>query len=192
MWTTIDCNDPEDSVYLRTEHLPRGLLIRNRGLRPTADSTRVDTVRSTNYNPFRPNFRLNDRYGDPFSNFTTYSPLYLKDPKSLKTDVEVDTGRNYNIYEKMGTVNFRLLIDVLWRVQSPTRPDHKAKLLAIAQQSLGRESAVSSRNLIQNLCKPYPRPDFWWKLCGVDSAGFSRSILILAANGSESRIRPSH
>ncbi|NJN41946.1 MAG: hypothetical protein HC811_06695 [Flammeovirgaceae bacterium] len=71
------------------------------------DTIRRDTITSVNYNPFRPTFQPQDRYGDPFSNLPTYSPLYLKDPSSLKLDVQIDTGMNYTIYEKIGNVNFR-------------------------------------------------------------------------------------
>ncbi|MDZ7645831.1 MAG: hypothetical protein U5K54_00905 [Cytophagales bacterium] len=113
------------------------------------DSTRVDTVRSTGYNPYRPNFRLNDRYGDPFSNFTTYSPLFLKDPKSLKTDVEVDTGRNYNIYEKMGTINFRTPSSMSFEEFSRQQDQIiKRNYWQARSRALDGESAVSSRNLI--------------------------------------------
>jgi cell surface protein SprA len=116
------------------------------------DSTRVDTVRSTGYNPYRPNFRLNDRYGDPFSNFTTYSPLFLKDPKSLKTDVEVDTGRNYNIYEKMGTVNFRTPSSMSFEEFSRQQDQIiKRNYWQARSKALDGESAVSSRNLIPKI-----------------------------------------
>lgn len=67
-----------------------------------------DTTRTKPYVPsLRPTFRPTDRYGDPFSNTTTRSPLFLKDPHQLKLDVEIDTGLNYTIYEKIGNLNFR-------------------------------------------------------------------------------------
>ena len=50
---------------------------------------------------------LTDRYGDPFSNTTSQSPLYLKDPNQMKLDVEIDTALNYTIYEKIGDLNYR-------------------------------------------------------------------------------------
>lgn len=63
---------------------------------------------TTRYQPSRrPTFRPSDRYGDPFSNTTTESPLFLKDPNKLKLDVEIDTGQNYTIYEKIGDLNYR-------------------------------------------------------------------------------------
>jgi len=74
------------------------------------DTTRVssDTTRSLPYKPDkRPTYRPSDRYGDPFSNRQTESPLYLKDPNQMKLDVEIDTALNYTIYEKIGNLNYR-------------------------------------------------------------------------------------
>src|SRR5688572_25056297 len=59
-----------------------------------------DTVKNLPYKPSRrPTFRLRDRYGDPFSNTTTESPLFLKDPTKVNMDVELDSNLNYTIYE---------------------------------------------------------------------------------------------
>src|SRR5690349_13556849 len=74
------------------------------------DTTRLkqDTVKNLPYSPSRrPTFRLRDRYGDPFSNTTTESPLFLKDPTKVNLDVELDSSLNYTIYEKMGELNYR-------------------------------------------------------------------------------------
>jgi cell surface protein SprA len=63
---------------------------------------------SSRYQPSRrPTFRMQDRYGDPFSNTTSESPLFLKDPNKLKLDVDIDTALNYTIYEKIGDLNYR-------------------------------------------------------------------------------------
>ena len=78
------------------------------GQRP--DTARVvprDTIPETYEPTRRPTFTPTDRYGDPFSNTTTESPLFLKNPNPLKLDVEIDTGFNYTIYEKIGDVNYR-------------------------------------------------------------------------------------
>jgi cell surface protein SprA len=74
------------------------------------DTTRTsqDTTKNQPYQPSkRPTFRPNDRYGDPFSNRDTESPLFLKDPNQMKLDVEIDTAMNYTIYEKIGDLNYR-------------------------------------------------------------------------------------
>lgn len=73
------------------------------------DSTRLkqDTI-PEQYRPSRkPTFRLRDRYGDPFSNTTTASPLFLKDPTKVNLDVALDSNLNYTIYEKIGDLNYR-------------------------------------------------------------------------------------
>jgi cell surface protein SprA len=63
---------------------------------------------TSRYQPSRrPTFQMRDRYGDPFSNTPTESPLFLKDPNKLKLDVEIDTALNYTIYEKIGDLNYR-------------------------------------------------------------------------------------
>jgi cell surface protein SprA len=73
----------------------------------TASVMPADTVPAT-YEPTRkPTFTPTDRYGDPFSNTTTESPLFLKEPNPLKLDVEIDTSLNYTIYEKIGDLNYR-------------------------------------------------------------------------------------
>ena len=87
-----------------------GILLPRVGHAQQSDTARVtsaDTI-PENYEPTRrPTFTPTDRYGDPFSNTTTESPLFLKDPNPRKLDVEIDTGLNYTIYEKIGELNYR-------------------------------------------------------------------------------------
>lgn len=72
------------------------------------DTTRVEGDAPQRYQPNRrPTFHPTDRYGDPFSNTRNESPLFLNDPNQLKLDVEIDTGLNYTIYEKIGDFNYR-------------------------------------------------------------------------------------
>lgn len=74
------------------------------------DTTRLrqDTIKTQVYRPSRkPTFRLRDRYGDPFSNTPSQSPLFLKDPTKVNLDVELDSNLNYTIYEKVGDLNYR-------------------------------------------------------------------------------------
>lgn len=73
----------------------------------TAPVVPQDTIPATYEPTRRPTYMPRDRYGDPFSNTTTESPLFLKDPNQLKLDVEIDTGLNYTIYEKIGELNYR-------------------------------------------------------------------------------------
>lgn len=73
------------------------------------DTTRRNTPdTSAIYSPTKkPTYIPRDRYGDPFSNSTSSSPLFLKNPNQLKLDVEIDTSLNYTIYEKIGELNYR-------------------------------------------------------------------------------------
>ena len=67
-----------------------------------------DTTNNQPYQPNRrPTYRSTDRYGDPFSNTPSQSPMNLKDPNSMKLDVDIDTAGNYTIRERMGEVDYR-------------------------------------------------------------------------------------
>ncbi len=115
------------------------------------DTTKRDTLKRT-YNPFRPSFRPSDRYGDPFSNYTTFSPLFLKDPKSLNLDVQIDTSMNYSINERIGSVNFRPLSSMTFQELSQQQNFLLRKeYWKSKSQALDGESAVSSRNLLPKI-----------------------------------------
>jgi cell surface protein SprA len=112
----------------------------------------TDTTKFKTINPYRPSFRPSDRYGDPFSNYSTLSPLYLKNPKSLNLDTQIDTGMNYSIREKIGKVNFRPNSSMsfnefsLYHDQQFRKQYWKTKSLA-----LDGESAVSGRNILPKI-----------------------------------------
>ncbi len=119
------------------------------------DSLKTKKQDSSKYkivNPYLPNFHLSDRHGDPFSNYTSSSPLILKDPKNLKTDISLDTGMHYNVSEKMGKLDFRPMSTMSFRDfsqqqdRSFQKSYYQGKSLA-----LDGESAVSSRNLLPKL-----------------------------------------
>ena len=109
----------------------------------------ADTTQSKVINPYRPSFRPSDRYGDPFSNRTTNSPLFLSDPKSFNLDVEIDTGMNYTIYEKIGNVNFRPVSQMSFdEFNAQQTREIKKDYWQTRSRALDGESAVSSRNII--------------------------------------------
>ena len=115
---------------------------------PKKDTTKLAPADSAR----RPTFRLRDRYGDPFSNFTSYSPLFLKDPKSLNLDVQIDTGMNYNIYEKIGKINFRPTSSMSFKEFSLQQDRVNMKeYWKNRSQALDGESAVSGRNLLPKI-----------------------------------------
>lgn len=68
-----------------------------------AQRARQDTTRAKR----QPVFKFSDRYGDPFSTPQNESPLFLKDPALKTLEVEIDTGMNYTIYEKIGALDYR-------------------------------------------------------------------------------------
>lgn len=149
-------------VIIRKIHIGLGLAICLflLGSLPTAyaqkkDSTgrgSADTVKFKTINPYRPSYRPPDRYGDPFSNYSTFSPLYLRNPKSLNTDVQIDSGMNYNIRERIGRVNFRpnssMNFDEFSRQQDRL---FRKQYWQTKSQALDGESAVSGRNLLPKL-----------------------------------------
>jgi len=110
-----------------------------------------DSVERALY-PWRPNYRARDRYGDPFSNYTTVSPFYLKDPPGLKRNIELDTGMRYNVYEKMGKLNYRAPSIMTFEEYSRyTDGLLKKSYYQARSKSLDGESAVSGRGLIPKL-----------------------------------------
>jgi len=112
--------------------------------------TKTDTTRIIS--PYRPSFRLRDRYGDPFSNYTTFSPLYLKDPKSIATEISIDTSGNYTISEKIGGVYYRPNSSMSLEEFSQQQDRIiKRNYWQSRSKALDGESAVSSRNLIPKI-----------------------------------------
>ena len=102
--------------------------------------------------PWRPNFRLRDRYGDPFSNYTTVSPFYLKEPSFLKRNIELDTGMRYSVYERMGNTNFRAPAFMSFDEYTKyTDGLLKKQYYQGRSKSLDGESAVSSRGLVPKI-----------------------------------------
>lgn len=122
-------------------------------LNPKSDSIRTDSVRRDTIPPYRPSlkptFKPYDRFGDPFSNYTSPSPLLLKDPASLLLDLEIDTGNNYTIYEKIGEVTYRptsfMTFEEFNRYQTEKLEKDYWKERSTG---LDGESAVSGRRLI--------------------------------------------
>jgi cell surface protein SprA len=61
---------------------------------------------STHYqSDTKPTYQATDRYGDPFANPESQTPLQLKDP--VKVDIAMDTSGTYTIQEKIGHLPYR-------------------------------------------------------------------------------------
>jgi len=116
------------------------------------DSARIkqDSLNNLPYTPSRkPTFRQKDRFGDPFSNFISPSPLLLKDPASFSLDVEMDTGNNYIIYEKIGDLYYRPTTSMTFDEFNDYQSKKILKNYWKARSAgLDGESAVSGRRLL--------------------------------------------
>ena len=117
------------------------------------DTTGADTTRTRRtINPYRPSYQQRDRYGDPFSNYGTVSPFYLKDPKTLNRGLDMDTSMNYTISERMGNVNYRPLSTMSFNEFGQQQNKLMLKdYWHSRSKALDGESAVSSRNLIPKI-----------------------------------------
>jgi cell surface protein SprA len=118
----------------------------------TTLSKSSDTTRFKTINPYRPSYRPTDRYGDPFSNYSTFSPLFLRNPKSFNLDVQIDSGMNYNIRERIGKVNFRPNSSMSFQEFSQQQDQlFRKQYWQTKSQALDGESAVSGRSLLPKL-----------------------------------------
>lgn len=109
-----------------------------------------DSLANAPYTPtVTPTYRQKDRQGDPFSNNTSPSPLLLQDPSSFNLDVEIDTGMNYTIYEKIGDLNYRPVTSMSFDEFDEYQESQALKnYWKNRSAGLDGESAVSGRNLI--------------------------------------------
>ncbi len=114
------------------------------------DSAKKDSLENQPYTPSRrPTYRPKDRFGDPFSNTGSHSPLLLNDPSSLQLDVEIDTGMNYTIYEKIGDLNYRPTSSMSFEdFKQYQEREQLRDYWKNRSSGLDGESAVSGRNLI--------------------------------------------
>lgn len=127
--------------------------------RAEAFQERQDSIRSKQdtipqqYRPSRkPTFRLQDRYGDPFSNTPTQSPLFLKDPTKVNLDVELDSNLNYTIYEKVGDLNFRPVTTMSFEEFKALQDREMLKSYwQNKARGIDGESAVTNRGIIPKI-----------------------------------------
>ncbi|BDD02769.1 T9SS outer membrane translocon Sov/SprA [Aureibacter tunicatorum] len=117
----------------------------NAGNEPVEDSLEVQKPVS----PYRPTYEPKDRYGDPFTNKETASPLFLDKPSNYKIDYDIDTANNYTIYENVGEMDYRPPAFMSFEEYSYLKELEMLKQYW-QQRSAGLdgESAVSGRRLI--------------------------------------------
>ncbi len=112
-----------------------------------ADPVKIDSL-PAKYQPSRQStYKPADRFGDPFSNKPSASPLLLGDPSQLA--LEIDTAMDYTIYERIGDLNYRptttMSFEEFSRYQEQTMLKNYWKSRS---EGLDGESAVSGRRLI--------------------------------------------
>src|SRR5689334_17264681 len=110
------------------------------------DTVKQDPVKR--YAPQRkPVYTPPDRYGDPFSNTGSESPMMLKDPPDHTVDVAIDTAGNYTVNEKVGDIPYRPQSAMTF---SEYRQYQERQMLKSYWRSRAKaqdgESAVSGRN----------------------------------------------
>ncbi|MDH5398563.1 MAG: cell surface protein SprA, partial [Cyclobacteriaceae bacterium] len=113
------------------------------------DTTRTDSTDVPYESTTQPTYKAKDRYGDPFSNPTSQSPLILSNPGMLSLDVEIDTGMNYTITEKIGALNYRPTSQMSFDEFKRYREREMLKDYWRSRSAgLDGESAVTGRNLV--------------------------------------------
>ncbi|MEM9325772.1 MAG: cell surface protein SprA, partial [Bacteroidota bacterium] len=117
------------------------------------DTTRQDSVQEEYVPSKTPTYRPSYRFGDPFSNRVSRSPLLLKDPSNLDFRVEYDTGGvSYSVYENLSEVNFRPATSMTFdEFDRYTTNQINRQFWQEASAGLDGESAVSGRRLIPKL-----------------------------------------
>ena len=117
------------------------------------DTARQDSVQEEYVPSKTPTYRPTYRFGDPFSNRVSRSPLLLKDPSNLDFRVEYDTGGvSYSVYENLSEVNFRPATSMTFReFDRYTTNQINRQYWQEASAGLDGESAVSGRRLIPKL-----------------------------------------
>lgn len=115
------------------------------------DSIAADTLKP--YTPTKtPTFEAPYRFGDPFSQHNSPSPLLLADPTTLDLEVEYDSGFRYNVYERIGDINFRPITTMSFEEYDTYSNSQLTKEYFQERSSgLDGESAVSGRSLIPRL-----------------------------------------
>ncbi len=135
----------------------------NESMATSALLLQQDTVKKDTLGPYepsrRPTFQPGYRFGDPFANRISRSPLFLRDPSQLDLQVQFnpdttaeDRGVTYSVYENIGNLDFRPASTMTFHEfndynNSQLNKDYFKERSA----GLDGESAVSGRSLIPKL-----------------------------------------
>ncbi len=124
-------------------------LFQQRPVQTPPDTIGRDTTRSTGaYKPSKfPTGQPRDRYADPFTNKRNASPLFPAPPTQV--EMEIDTGFNYTIYERIGDMPYRPPTTLSFEEYMRLQREQAIRNYWKAQSAgLDGESPVSSRSLI--------------------------------------------
>lgn len=122
------------------------------------DTTKADTLRP--YEPSKqPTFQPTYRFGDPFANRTSRSPLFLQDPSQLDLQVQFnpdstaeDRGITYSVYENIGNLDFRPASSMTFQeFNAYNNSQLNKEYFKERSAGLDGESALSGRSLIPRL-----------------------------------------
>lgn len=127
-----------------------------------AQAQEQDTVRNDTlpYEPTKkPTFQPAYRFGDPFSNRISRSPLFLRDPSQLDMQVRFnpdttaeDAGVTYSVFENIGSLDFRPATFMTFEEFNDYNNSQLNKeYFKDRSAGLDGESAVSGRSLIPRL-----------------------------------------
>ena len=130
-----------------------------------ADSTEIETEDEENQvvtekykRSKRPVTKEEDRYSDPFTNRKRSPLLSLPNPSIIQLQVDLDSGDNYTVYEKMGDGYFRspnsLTFEEFSKIQEQRYFKNYIKSKAAG---LDGESVVGTKRLIPKI---YVSPAF--------------------------------
>ena len=122
-----------------------------------------DTLQSDTLQPYepskKPTFQPAYRFGDPFSNRISRSPLFLRDPSQVDMRVRFnpdttaeDAGITYSVYENIGDLNFRPATFMSFsEFNQYSNSQLNKEYFKERSAGLDGESAVSGRSLLPRL-----------------------------------------
>ena len=151
VWASSFVAFPASAFYFQQDTVRQDTTVQRETGQETAEQ---DSTEVTPYTPSKtPTFRPQYRFGDPFSNRTSQSPLLLNDPSQLDFRVDYDTsGVNYSIFEKLSEVNFRPATSMSFtEFDRYTTSQINRQYWKDRSAGLDGESAVSGRRLIPKL-----------------------------------------
>ncbi|MEN8247361.1 MAG: cell surface protein SprA [Bacteroidota bacterium] len=120
---------------------------------PDTSISKEDSIYKLPYNPTtRPDFVQKDRLGDPFSNYMGQSPLLYGDPANMTMSFELDTGLNFSVTEKIGSIDYRPPTSITFEDYSNYQTQNLLKSYWQEKSvAVDGETAISGKRLIPKI-----------------------------------------